>query len=162
MLTFSFAKDLYAGIRLRLLITCFGLIAGLLLASVLAVAQPRIHNLRYDLPEEVLTVVEKAPEFPGGMKALGAYLKQTIQYPAEARKAGFIGRVFVGFIVEVDGRLTDIQLLKGVGFGCDEEALRVVRAMPAWKPGSQSGRFVRVRCNLPVHFGRDYLRPKGD
>lgn len=85
-----------------------------------------------------------------------AYLKQNVQYPPEAQNAGINDRVLVSFIIEPDGRMTDLQLLRSIGYGCDDEALRVVRAMPRWTPGSQSGRLVRVKYNLPILFGVDY------
>lgn len=97
-----------------------------------------------------------SPEFPGGMKALIKYIQRTISYPKAARQAGVTGRVFVSFIVELDGSLTGIQVLRGLGYGCDEEAVRVFKAMPRWKPGRQSGLPIRVRYNLPVLFGVDY------
>ena len=102
--------------------------------------------------EIVFTVVENQPEFPGGLIALTNYLQQNVKYPPEAQKAGIKGRVYVSFIVEKDGSLTDIQLMKGLGYGCNEEAIRVVNAMPKWQPGTQSGRPVRVRYNLPIEF----------
>ncbi|GAB4014317.1 hypothetical protein GCM10028808_36440 [Spirosoma migulaei] len=108
----------------------------------------------------VYTVVEKQPEFPGGIGALMEYLKTSVQYPPEAKKAKIQGRVFVSFIVELDGSRTDIIVLKGLGYGCDEEAMRVVRAMPCWEPGGQSGRPLRVKYNLPILFGTDYPKVK--
>lgn len=81
------------------------------------------------------------------------YLKKQTHYSDSAAKAGIIGRVFVSFIVEPDGQLTNITLLKGLGFGCDEEAIRVIEAMPRWNPGRQSGRAIRVEYNLPIAFG---------
>ena len=110
--------------------------------------------------EMVYTVIEKQPEFPGGMDALTNYLRKNVGYPEAAVKANVAGRVFVSFIVERGGQLTDIHLLKGLGFGCDEEAMRVVQAMPRWKPGSQSGRPVRVKYNLPVQFGFGHEQSK--
>lgn len=83
-----------------------------------------------------------------------------MNYPPEAKKAGIKDRVFVSFIVETDGSITDVQLLRGLGYGCDEEAVRVVKTMPLWKPGSQSGMLVRVKYNLPALFGMDYPKPK--
>lgn len=79
-----------------------------------------------------------------------------IHYTTEAQKAGVKGRVFISFVVEPEGTITNIQLLKGLGYGCDEEAIRVINAMPCWAPGSQSGRPLRVKYNLPVLFGIDY------
>lgn len=97
-------------------------------------------------------VVEQMPEFPGGQSALRDFLQRTLRYPAAASGAGVSGRVIVGFIVNADGSLADVQVLKGLGFGTDEEAMRVLKAMPRWKPGRQSGRSVRVRFTLPIWF----------
>ncbi|WP_375445682.1 energy transducer TonB [uncultured Fibrella sp.] len=96
--------------------------------------------------------VEQMPEFPGGQTALRDFLQRTLRYPTAASSAGVSGRVAVTFTVNADGSLTDVQVLKGLGFGTDEEALRVLKAMPRWKPGRQSGRPVRVRFTLPITF----------
>ncbi|WP_460970532.1 energy transducer TonB [Spirosoma migulaei] len=133
---------------------CF-LTIGLFLLSVACFAQRLAER---DM--NVYTVVEKQPEFPGGIGALMEYLKTSVQYPPEAKKAKIQGRVFVSFIVELDGSRTDIIVLKGLGYGCDEEAMRVVRAMPCWEPGGQSGRPLRVKYNLPILFGTDYPKVK--
>ncbi|MGA0556233.1 TonB family protein [Larkinella sp. VNQ87] len=101
---------------------------------------------------DIFTVVEKNPEFPGGMPALGEYLSDNIQYPPAASRANVSGRVFVSFVVNTDGSIQHVQILKGIGFGTDEEAVRVVQAMPRWKPGTQDGKPVRVRYNLPINF----------
>ena len=108
----------------------------------------------------IYTVVEKQPEFSGGFDAMKAYFLTNVQYPIRARKAGVRDRCFVSFVVEIDGSITHVQLLKGIGYGCDEEALRVVSAMPRWEPGSQSGKPIRVKYNLPVLFGVDYPKPR--
>lgn len=97
-------------------------------------------------------LVEQMPEFPGGQAALRDFLQRNLRYPSAASSAGVSGRVAVTFTVNADGSLTDVQVLKGLGFGTDEEALRVLKAMPRWKPGRQSGRPVRVRFTLPVTF----------
>ncbi|AQG78491.1 energy transducer TonB [Spirosoma montaniterrae] len=111
--------------------------------------------------EIVFTVVETPPTFPGGEKALYHYLKQAVQYPESARKAGVKGRVFVTFVVRKDGQLTDVDVVLGLGHGCNEEALRVVKAMPRWNPGRQSGFPIHVKYNLPVSFGvADVFEPK--
>lgn len=102
--------------------------------------------------DEEFVVVEQQPEFPGGQAALAKYLQGSLRYPAQAARANVAGKVYMSFVVGADGALTDVQVLKGIGFGCDEEALRVVKAMPRWKPGKQSGRAVRVRYNLPIAF----------
>jgi len=104
---------------------------------------------------EVFTVVEHQPEFPGGMPALGQYLGKNIRYPAEAVRKRTEGRVFVQFIVGTDGGIRQASILKGIGNGCDEEALRVVRAMPNWRPGRQSGQAVATEFVLPIQFNLD-------
>jgi periplasmic protein TonB len=102
--------------------------------------------------EQVFTVVEQQPEFSGGMAALGQYLSKNLRYPAAAQRANVSGRVFVSFVVNTDGSIQDVSVLKGLGFGTDEEAIRVIKAMPKWRPGKQSGRPVRVKYNLPINF----------
>ena len=102
--------------------------------------------------DEVFTVVEQQPEFQGGTAAMYAWLGKNIKYPAAAQRANISGKVFVSFTVNTDGSITDAQVLKGLGFGTDEEAIRVVKSMPRWKPGKQSGRSVRVKYNLPISF----------
>ena len=112
------------------------------------------------LDPTVYTIVEKQPQFPGDMVALGSYMKANVNYPIEARQAGIKGKVFVSFIVEPDGNRTDNTVLKGLGYGCDEEAIRVIRNMPLWEPGSQSGHPIRVKYKLPILFGVDYSKRK--
>lgn len=102
--------------------------------------------------ETIFQVVEQMPQFEGGMAALGKYLQRNLKYPAQARNANVQGTVFVGFVVGNDGKIRDVSVLKGIGYGCDEEAKRVVSAMPPWKPGKQSGRAVAVRYSLPIKF----------
>jgi len=101
---------------------------------------------------EVYQIVEQMPEFPNGQEALMLYIAKQIKYPAEAKKAGAQGRVFIGFIVEPDGSLSDFKVLRGIGYGCDEEALRVAKSMPKWKPGMQNGETVRVSYLIPINF----------
>ncbi|GAB4041082.1 energy transducer TonB [Spirosoma gilvum] len=103
-------------------------------------------------PETPFITVEQQPEYPGGLEALKNFLGKNLNYPRSAASAGVAGRVYVSFVVNTDGSLTDIQVLKGIGFGCDEEAVRVMQKMPHWKPGKQSGRAVRVKFNLPIAF----------
>lgn len=103
-------------------------------------------------PEEIFNVVDEMPAFPGGMEALMEYLKKNITYPATAKEEGLEGRVFISFVVEKDGSITNVTLLRGFYKACDEEALRVVRNMPAWEPGKEDGQPVRVRFNIPISF----------
>ncbi len=102
--------------------------------------------------EQIFTAVEQQPEFPGGTTEMYKYLNKNIKYPGAASRANVSGRVFLQFVVNIDGSITDVEVVKGVGFGCDEEAVRVVKGMPKWKPGRQSGRAVRVKYTLPVNF----------
>ncbi|RLD59252.1 MAG: hypothetical protein DRJ05_06685 [Bacteroidetes bacterium] len=97
-------------------------------------------------------IVEEMPVFKGGDKARIKYLVENIKYPEEARKNGVQGRVFVTFVVEEDGKLSDVKILKGIGGGCDEEAVRVIKDMPEWEPGKQKGKAVRVQFNMPIMF----------
>lgn len=101
---------------------------------------------------QIFMVVESMPEYPGGEPALYSYLAENIKYPQMAKESGIQGRVFVTFVVERDGSVTDVRVLRGIGGGCDEEAIRVVEGMPKWTPGKQRGKSVRVQYNLPVKF----------
>ena len=102
--------------------------------------------------EEIFTVVESAPEYPGGEEALYKYLQTSINYPQLAKDQNLQGRVFVTFVVAKDGSIANPKILRDIGGGCGEEAIRVVRKMPKWKPGKQRGKSVRVQFNLPVMF----------
>ncbi|MBC8153951.1 MAG: TonB family protein [Bacteroidetes bacterium] len=96
--------------------------------------------------------MEQNPEFPGGMPALGQYLGRNLRYPSEARKKHTSGLVFVQFVVSTDGTIQSPRILKGIGNGCDEEAVRIVSQMPRWNPGLQSGVPVKVQFTLPIRF----------
>lgn len=102
--------------------------------------------------EEIFTIVEKMPEFPGGVDALFSYLGSNIDYPAMARDARIQGKVYITFVVDSNGGITGVKVLRGIGGGCDEEAIRVVKGMPKWAPGRQRGKAVRVQYNLPINF----------
>lgn len=102
--------------------------------------------------DKVFVVVEKQPEFPGGLKAMMEFLNDAIKYPVEAQNKKIQGRVTCNFIVEKDGSITDVQIARGINPLLDEEAVRVIELMPNWKPGMQKGEPVRVRYTLPVVF----------
>lgn len=102
--------------------------------------------------EEIFTIVEEMPSFPGGEAKLFEYLGKNIKYPQIAKEAGISGIVYVTFVVDSNGNITDVQVLRGIGGGCDEEAMRVVKNMPKWTPGKQRGKPVKVRYNLPIRF----------
>lgn len=101
---------------------------------------------------EIFTVVEESPSYPGGDEARIRFLQQNIQYPQMARESGIQGTVYVTFVVEKNGAVTDVRVLRGIGGGCDEEAVRVIKAMPKWNPGKQRGKPVRVQFNMPIKF----------
>ena len=102
--------------------------------------------------DEILTVVEKMPEFPGGEKEMYKFILKNLRYPEIARENNIQGMVFVSFVVSKEGSLRDIKVLRGIGFGCDEEAMRVILRMPKWEPGTQRGKPVDVRYTLPFNF----------
>jgi protein TonB len=102
--------------------------------------------------DAVYTYVEESPSFPGGEKARINFLKNNIKYPSTALQNKIQGKVYISFIVEKDGSLSNISVLQGIGAGCDEEALRVTRLMPRWKPGKTQGHEVRVVITMPVNF----------
>jgi len=101
---------------------------------------------------EVFFVVEDMPEFPGGEQALHKYLAESIRYPTIAQENGIEGRVYVKFVINTDGSVTDVEIARGVDPSLDKEALRVVRDMPKWKPGEQRGEPVRVSYTVPINF----------
>lgn len=101
---------------------------------------------------EIFTIVEDMPEFPGGEAALFKYLGKSIKYPQMAKEAGIQGVVYVTFIIGPDGSVSNVEVLRGIKGGCDEEAVRVVKNMPKWKPGKQRGKPVTVQYNLPIRF----------
>jgi len=102
--------------------------------------------------EEIFLIVEQTPEYPGGDEARLNFLRNNIKYPQMAREAGIQGTVYVGFVVEKDGSVTQVKIMRGIGGGCDEEAIRVTKLMPKWKPGKQRGKEVRVSYNMPIKF----------
>ncbi len=102
--------------------------------------------------DEIFTIVEESASFPGGITAFYGYLKKTLKYPRQAQRMGIEGRVFVQFVVERDGTLTDIHVVKGIGAGCDEEAVRVLKNSPKWKPGKQRGKPVRQKMIQNILF----------
>ena len=102
--------------------------------------------------QEIFKIAEEMPAFPGGEAKLMEYVAKNVKYPQIARETGVQGRVYVNFVVEPDGSVSNVSVLRGIGGGCDEEAIRVVKSMPKWKPGKQRGKAVRVSYMLPVNF----------
>ncbi|MBP1646141.1 MAG: TonB family protein [Bacteroidetes bacterium] len=101
---------------------------------------------------KVFTFVENEAEFPGGIDALGQFLASNIKYPQEAKEKKITGKIFLTFVIEKDGSINDIKILRDIGYGCGEEAKRVVKLMPKWKPANQKGKNLRQQFLLPVNF----------
>ncbi len=102
--------------------------------------------------EQIFTIVEETASPKGGMASFYSYVKDNIQYPAAARRLGIQGKVYVEFVIAKDGTLTDVHVVKGIGAGCDEEAIRIVESAPPWNPGRQRGKPVKQRYTLPIIF----------
>lgn len=105
-----------------------------------------------EVADEIFTIVEDQPQPKGGMAAFYEFIGKKLKYPAQARRMGIEGKVFVEFVVDKDGTITDVKAIKGIGAGCDEEAIRVIQSSPKWNAGKQRGRAVRVRMILPITF----------
>ena len=105
-----------------------------------------------DEEEPIYQVVEQQPEFPGGMSAQMKFLQDNLRYPQESREKGFQGRVITQFVVNTDGSISDIKIVKPLNPLLEAEALRVIRLMPKWNPGKQKGKTVRVRYTFPIIF----------
>lgn len=105
-----------------------------------------------EVVDEIFVVVEDQPEYPGGNAAMMKFLSDNIRYPVIAQENGIQGRVICNFVVERDGSITDVNVVRGVDPSLDKEAVRVIEQMPNWKPGRQRGQAVRVRFTLPVVF----------
>ena len=117
-----------------------------------AYVPPAVVEEEVESEQQIITVVEKMPEFPGGMPALMKYLANAIKYPVIAQENGIQGRVSCSFVINKDGSIVDAVVLRGVDPSLDKEALRVINAMPKWKPGEQRGKPVRVKYTVPVTF----------
>jgi len=113
---------------------------------------PAVEEEEEEAAQQIFTVVEEMPEFPGGMNELLKYLAKSIKYPVIAQENGIQGRVICAFVVNRDGSIVDAEVLRGVDPSLDKEALRVINAMPKWKPGKQRGKPVRVKYTVPVTF----------
>ena len=99
--------------------------------------------------------VEQNPEYPGGMKEFAKYLQGNLKYPAAAQRANITGKVYTEFIVKKDGSVSDFKTLKGIGYGCDEEAMRVIKSVPKWNPGRHKGVMVSSKFVVPINFQLD-------
>ena len=133
-------------------------------SSVAAIASPNNIMVQETTPnnedDKIFDIVEQMPSFPGGLSALQTWLASNITYPAQAVENGIQGRVIVAFIVERDGTIMNVRVTKSVAPSLDKEAVRVVKSMPKWIPGTQNGEPVRVKYCVPVVFNRP--KPKSD
>jgi periplasmic protein TonB len=102
--------------------------------------------------DEIFTIVEESAAPKGGIGAFYKYVQDKMKYPPQARRMGIDGKVFVEFVVNKDGSISDVRAVKGIGAGCDEEAVRVVQSAPSWTPGKQRGKPVKQRMVLPITF----------
>lgn len=122
------------------------------LETITDVVDTTTHITIIDIKPPIFIVVEEMPEYIGGDDARIKFISENVVYPTMARESNIQGTVYVTFVVETDGSITDVKILRGIGGGCDEEAIRVVKIMPKWKPGKQTGKNVRVQFNLPIKF----------
>ena len=109
--------------------------------------------------DTVYQIVEQMPQYTGGEEAMMKYVAENIKYPQEAKDKNISGRVFIGFVIEKDGSVSNVKVVRGIGGGCDEEAVRVIKEMPKWKPGMQKGKPVRVNYMMPIFFKLDDGQP---
>lgn len=105
-----------------------------------------------EIADEIFDIVEEQAEPYGGISSFHKYFSKHMNYPPQARRMSIEGKVFLQFVVDKDGSITDVNVMKGIGAGCDEEAIRVLKSHPKWKPGKQRGRPVRVRRVIPIIF----------
>lgn len=107
---------------------------------------------KIEMPEDPFLIVEDMPSYPGGDAALLGFISKNIKYPRQAKRMGVEGKVHLSFVIDTDGRVTDVKVLRGIGAGCDEEAVRVLKLLPNFSPGKQRGVPVKVQMQLPVSF----------
>lgn len=107
---------------------------------------------KVSVDDEVFVVVEEQAEFPGGMDSMYAYIQKNLKYPELAKEKGIEGRVFVQFVIEKDGSISNILVKRAIGGGCEEAAVEMIKNMPKWKPGKQRGKPVRFQFTLPIKF----------
>ena len=107
---------------------------------------------KVSVDDEVFVVVEEQAEFPGGLDSMYAYIQKNLVYPEKAKAEGIEGRVFVQFVIEKDGSISNILVKRAIGGGCEEAAVEIIKNMPKWKPGKQRGKPVRFQFTLPIKF----------
>jgi periplasmic protein TonB len=105
-----------------------------------------------DNEEAIYTIIEQLPSFPGGEEKMNEFIKSNLKYPDEAKSNRIQGTVYASFIITSSGKINNINILRGLGGGCDEETIRLIGSMPPWEPGKQRGKPVSVKFTLPVKF----------
>lgn len=116
------------------------------------ITQVTVEQEEEEVEDEIFQVVEQDPEFPGGQEAIFKFIQQNLKYPQLAKENNITGRVFVQFVVEKDGTVSNVRAMRDPGGGLGKEAERVVKAMPKWTPGKQRGKAVRAYFTLPINF----------
>jgi TonB family protein len=111
-------------------------------------------------PQKVYTIVEQVPEYPGGLLGLRKFIAMNVRYPVEALEKGMVGKVFVSFVIDETGEVTNIKLARGVHPSLDQEAIRVVKLMDRWKPGIKDGKSVKVSYTVPINFDIQISEPR--
>ncbi len=129
------------------------ILTTIVLFAICGLLQAQVNDtLNSRLQQDSIVVLDVFPSFPGGEAALMLFLRDNVKYPQLAKESGIQGTVFVSFVIEVDGTLTNINVLRGIGGGCDEEVVRMVQTMPHWNPAESNGNRVRSQFNLPIRF----------
>ncbi|MCX6284971.1 MAG: energy transducer TonB [Bacteroidetes bacterium] len=130
-------------------------------AGTPTLSPPRHHNPPTDQPVKDQSLaykkIDKQPEFPGGTTMLFKYIAENLKYPLKAVPMKLEGKVYVGFTVKADGSVDNVESMRGIGGGCDEEAVRIVKSMPKWAPGESRGKPVDVSMVVPVGFTPDTI-----
>lgn len=127
----------------------FILIISLMFSTLNVLAQSDTSTFTND---EIIDFPETQPEFPGGNQALFKYISTNIKYPPQSMENGIQGKVYISFVIEKNGEITNVKNLRGINSELDNEAIRVIKNMPHWKPGMQNGKAVRTRYTLPIMF----------
>ncbi len=132
----------------------------LLLAFIFTFTSTYAQESNDESEGDIFVFVENPPEYPGGDKARLSFLSENIHYPKDAIDAGIQGNIYVQFIIEKDGSVSNVKILRGIIPSMDKEVIRVIKLMPKWKPGTQRGKVVRVQFNMPVRFILEDDNPK--
>lgn len=127
-------------------------LVGILSICILNTAEAQENESTSKSEEEIFTSADETPLFPGGEKAMFEFLAKSVRYPTAAKENGIEGIVVISFVVEIDGSLSNLKVVRGIGTECDEESMRVIRTMPKWTPGKRKGESVRILYNLPFRF----------